>query len=167
MIGLYQQGLINNVLRLNNKVVEQTFLVDEITLETLINGLGCVGQIKCVMQLFLIYKGRSNVIYTTLIDYLFRVNSSNETKDLCYEMILSGTKRNVITYTVVVKGLCSMSRLEETCATRNEMQLNGVMPNLHTYIILITGFCKKGRVKDITTLFDMMIRAYLKPGIKI
>lgn len=165
--GFCQKGLIDDAFLLNNKVTEEGFILDEVTEGTLIKGLCSVGQPKSALQLFVNNKVWSNVSYTTMIDYLFKFNSSKKAEELYHEMIQKKVECNVITYTVVVKGFCSMGSLEKACATCHEMQLNGVRPNLNTYTVLMDGFCSKGRVRDATTVFGMIIRAYLKPGVNI
>lgn len=72
---------------LNNKVTEEGFILDEVTEGTLIKGLCSVGQPKSALQLFVNNKVWSNVSYTTMIDYLFKFNSSKKAEELYHEMI--------------------------------------------------------------------------------
>ncbi|XXG47078.1 hypothetical protein AAC387_Pa02g1778 [Persea americana] len=113
---------MQEALDLFGEMLEKGRTPDEITYNTLMNGLCKIGSTVSALQLFRHIKKASSrpkpdtITYSILIDGLCKDGLLNEALDLFSEMIDSSISPNVVTYTSLLHGLCNSGWWKE--ATR-------------------------------------------------
>ncbi|CAL9100854.1 unnamed protein product [Musa acuminata var. zebrina] len=93
------------------------------------------------------------VIYTTLLDSLYKEGKPDEADELWKEMVDKGCARDVAAYNVRVMHRALHGKLEDVLELIGEMEAAGIKPDTITYPCLITCHCHAGQVEDAKAVY--------------
>ncbi|XP_047329616.1 pentatricopeptide repeat-containing protein At2g19280 isoform X2 [Impatiens glandulifera] len=104
--------------------------------------------------------GLDIVAYTTVIDYLCKMNCRKEATLLLLKIIHMGVSPDSVSVSLLLDSFCKVGELEKVARVLTMFNLS---PNIFIYNSFITRLCVQGKMKTATNVFNDMIRLGFLP----
>ncbi|XP_024394405.1 uncharacterized protein [Physcomitrium patens] len=173
MIGAYaRKGLFKKAWRMYEDMVESGIQADEITLSTLLSGVGKTQlPVETAEKIF--SKIKENGIlprvetYNTLLSVLSRGGHTERCKELEIEMQRLEVVPNIITFNTLLMMHVQGGRLKEAAEVYQRILDAGLKPTVVTYTGLVQMYCRASKHKEAIEVFLEMRRVGCKPDLMI
>lgn len=104
------------------------------------------------------------VIYSALMDGLFKAKRPLEAEQLLVQMEADGCWLDTIACVIFIEGLCNNGRLDNAISMLQHVENKGFPPDIKVYNSLIDAFFEAGRCKEALDLFSVLPSIKLKPN---
>ncbi|XP_057550475.1 putative pentatricopeptide repeat-containing protein At1g12700, mitochondrial [Amaranthus tricolor] len=151
---------LGNAVQLLDKIVKLGYEPDLFVYGTMIKGLCRTGDNLGALKLLRDMESHAHcmpgiVIYSTIIDSLYKDGLINEAVNLFSEMQVKGIRPNVVTYNILIRGMCNLARWKEA-EDMHETVAKNLIPQVSTYSMLIDMYCKDGMIDEAEAVFRLM-----------
>lgn len=149
----------NQVAELFSKLSQKhSISPDKLSYGILIKSLCLCGKIAAAVEVLkeMDKKGIevTSVIYTTLINSLYKEDNPKRADDLWNEMIQRGGNPDLASYNVKIRHYAVKGNLKAVLETVSELISAGLKPERTTYNYLMTCYSRNGRFEDVKRVYE-------------